>query len=60
MIAICGWENYHLIGNEFDDNFSGKPANKDILVNLQKLLNLMKLAKIIRYTWLKARREEEE
>ncbi len=47
MIAICGWENYHLIGDEFDDNFSGKPANKDILVNLQKLLDLMKLAKII-------------
>ncbi|NES05724.1 MAG: hypothetical protein F6K22_24685 [Okeania sp. SIO2F4] len=47
MIAICAWENYHLIGNEFDDNFSGKPANKDILVDLQKLLDLMNLAKII-------------
>ncbi len=44
---ICGLEHYHLIGDEFDDNFSGKSANKDILVDLQKLLNLMKLAKII-------------
>ncbi len=44
---ICGLEHYHLIGEEFDDNFSGKPINKDIFVDLQKLLNLMKLAKII-------------
>ncbi len=53
-------EHYHLIGDKFDEYFSGKPARKNIFVNLQKLLNLMKLAKIIRYTWLKARREEEE
>ncbi|NES05722.1 MAG: DUF563 domain-containing protein [Okeania sp. SIO2F4] len=44
---VCSLEHYHLIGDEFDDNFSGKPANKDILVNLQKLLDLMNLAKII-------------
>ncbi|OZH51386.1 hypothetical protein AFK68_31440 [Hydrocoleum sp. CS-953] len=44
---ICGLEHYHLIGEQFDDNFSGKPVNKDICVDLQKLLNLMKLAKII-------------
>ncbi|MCL2926659.1 MAG: glycosyltransferase family 61 protein [Trichodesmium sp. MAG_R01] len=44
---ICGLEYYQLIGEEFDDNFSSKSANKDIIVDLQKLLNLMKLAKII-------------
>ena len=44
---VCNLEHYHLIGDEFDDDFSGKPARKNILVNLQKLLDLMKLAKII-------------
>ncbi|NEO52950.1 MAG: glycosyltransferase family 61 protein [Okeania sp. SIO3B5] len=44
---VCGLEHYHLIGDEFDQDFSIKPGQKDILVNSQKLLNLMKLAKII-------------
>ena len=44
---VCGLEHYHLIGDEFERDFSGKPAQKDILVNLQKLLDLMKLVKII-------------
>ena len=52
---ICGLEQYHLIGEEFDDHFSSKSANKDIIVDLQKLLNLMKSAKIIWFAWLKAR-----
>ncbi|MGB3514021.1 MAG: tetratricopeptide repeat protein [Microcoleaceae cyanobacterium] len=44
---VCGLEHYHLIGDEFNDDFSGKPARKNIFVNLQKLLDLIKLAKII-------------
>ncbi len=44
---ISGLEHYHLIGDEFEQDFSGKPAHKNILVNLEKLLDLMKLAKII-------------
>ncbi|MDJ0555731.1 MAG: tetratricopeptide repeat protein [Microcoleaceae cyanobacterium MO_207.B10] len=44
---ICGLEHYHLIGDEFENNLSDKPAQKDIFVNLQKLLELMKLAQVI-------------
>ncbi|NET27533.1 glycosyltransferase 61 family protein [Okeania sp. SIO1I7] len=44
---VCGLEYYYLLGDEFDKYFSGQPFDKDILVNLQKLLDLMKLAKII-------------
>lgn len=44
---VCGLEYYYLLGDEFDKDFSDRPSHKDILVNLQKLLDLMKLAKII-------------
>ncbi|MGK7921732.1 MAG: tetratricopeptide repeat protein [Trichodesmium sp.] len=44
---VCSLEHYHLIGEEFDDEFSGKPARKNILVNLDKLLSLLKLAEVI-------------
>lgn len=44
---VCGLEHYHLIGDEFEGDFSAKPAHKDILVNLPKLLDLMKLAQVI-------------
>ncbi|NEO52948.1 MAG: DUF563 domain-containing protein [Okeania sp. SIO3B5] len=44
---ICGLEHYHLIGEVFDEGYSGKPVNKDILVNLDKLLSLLKLAEVI-------------
>ena len=44
---ICGLQYYHLIGDKFDNDFSGQPVEKDILVNLEKLLYLIKIAKII-------------
>ncbi len=44
---LCSLEHYHLIGDEFDDHFSDRPVNKNIFVNIQKLLNLLELAKII-------------
>ena len=44
---ICGLQYYHSIGDKFDNDFSGQPVEKDILVNLEKLLYLIKIAKII-------------
>lgn len=44
---ICGLEYYYLIGDEFDNDFCSKFVYKNIFVNLKKLLDLMKMVKII-------------
>ncbi|NEQ73264.1 MAG: DUF563 domain-containing protein [Okeania sp. SIO2C9] len=44
---VCGLEYYYLLGEQLNEESSREPAKKDIFVDLQKLLDLMKLTKII-------------
>ncbi|NEP40470.1 MAG: DUF563 domain-containing protein, partial [Okeania sp. SIO2H7] len=43
---ICGLDHYYLIGDKFDDSYFLNPGCKDILVNLDSLLKLMRLVGI--------------
>ncbi|MGD1803881.1 glycosyltransferase 61 family protein [Dapis sp. BLCC M126] len=44
---VCGLEYYYLLGEQFEEKSPSEPAKKNIFVDLQKLLSLMKLAEII-------------
>lgn len=44
---VCGLEYYYLLGEQFQEEHPRKAAEKNIFVDLSKLFNLMKLAKVI-------------
>jgi len=44
---VCGLEHYYLLGEQLEEKYPSEPAKKNIFVNLQKLLSLMKLAEFI-------------
>ncbi|NET17110.1 MAG: DUF563 domain-containing protein [Okeania sp. SIO1H6] len=44
---VCGLEYYYLLGEQLNEESSKKSLHKNIFVDLSKLFNLMKLAKII-------------
>lgn len=44
---VCGLKHYYLLGEQLAEKYPSKPINKDIFFNLEKLLDLMKVAKII-------------